>query len=49
MSRQDWLVHPATLELIFHAEPEQIWKSIMKQKDMKSRLLADSPDDLSWN
>jgi putative transcriptional regulator len=49
MSRRDWLVHPATLELVFHPEPDQLWKNIMKQKDMKSRLLADSPDDLSWN
>jgi len=49
MSRRDWLVHPATLELVFHPEPEQLWKKIMKQKDAKSRLLADSPDDLSWN
>jgi putative transcriptional regulator len=49
MSRRDWLTHPATLDLVFHAEPDQLWKTIMKQKDMKSRLLADSPDDLSWN
>jgi putative transcriptional regulator len=49
MSRHDWLVHPATLDLVFHPEPDQLWKKIMKQKDVKSRLLADSPDDLSWN
>jgi putative transcriptional regulator len=49
MSRNDWLVHPASLELVFHAEPEQMWKKIMKQKDIKSRLQADSPDDLTWN
>jgi putative transcriptional regulator len=49
MSRQDWLVHPASLELVFHPEPAQLWKTIMKQKDAKSRLLADAPDDLSWN
>jgi putative transcriptional regulator len=49
MSRKDWLVHPASLELVFHPEPDQLWKTIMKQKDVKSRLLADSPDDLSWN
>jgi len=49
MSRHDWLVHPATLDLVFHQEPDQLWKKIMKQKDVKSRLLADSPDDLSWN
>jgi putative transcriptional regulator len=49
MSRHDWLVHPATLDLVFIPKPEQLWKTIMRQKDMKSRLLADSPDDLSWN
>jgi putative transcriptional regulator len=49
MSRRDWLVHPATLELVFHAAPDQLWRSIMKQKDVNCRLLADSPDDLSWN
>src|SRR5580658_484418 len=49
MSRHDWLVHPASIELVFHSEPEQLWRTIMKQKDVKSRLLADSPDDLSWN
>ena len=49
MSRKDWLVHPATLDLVFHAKPELLWKNIMKQKDADSRLLADSPDDLSWN
>ena len=49
MARQDWLVHPASLELVFHAEPDQLWRSIMRQKDAKCRLLADSPDDLSWN
>jgi putative transcriptional regulator len=49
MSRHDWLVHPATLELVFDIQPAQLWRSIMKQKDTNSRLLADSPDDLSWN
>jgi putative transcriptional regulator len=49
MSRRDWLVHPATLALVFHAEPAKLWRDIMKQKDVNSRLLADSPDDLSWN
>jgi putative transcriptional regulator len=49
MSRKDWLVHPATLELVFHPEPDQLWRKIMKQRDTKCRLLADAPDDLSWN
>jgi putative transcriptional regulator len=49
LSRHDWLVHPATLDLIFHPKPNLLWKEILKQKDVQSRLLADSPDDLSWN
>ncbi|MGO8696166.1 MAG: YqgE/AlgH family protein [Limisphaerales bacterium] len=49
MARQDWLVHPASLELIFAAEPEQLWRTILREKGLKNRLLADSPDDLSWN
>ena len=49
MARHDWLVHPAALELIFSPEPDQIWKGILRQKGLKNRLLADSPDDLSWN
>ena len=49
MARRDWLVHPASLELVFNDEPGQLWREIMKLKDVNSRLLADSPDDLSWN
>jgi putative transcriptional regulator len=49
LARQDWLVHPASLELIFSPGPEQLWRGILGQKGFKNRLLADSPDDLSWN
>jgi putative transcriptional regulator len=49
MARKDWLIHPASLELIFSSEPDQIWRGIMRQKGIKNRLMADSPDDLSWN
>jgi putative transcriptional regulator len=49
MARKDWLVHPASLDLIFTTEPDNLWRSILLQKDVQSRLLADSPDDLSWN
>jgi putative AlgH/UPF0301 family transcriptional regulator len=49
MARNDWMVHPASLDLIFHPEPAQLWKTILRQLDDKSRLLAESPDDLSWN
>jgi len=49
MARKDWLTHPASLELVFHSEPDQLWKTIIRQKDDRTRLLAESPDDLSWN
>jgi putative transcriptional regulator len=49
MARNDWLVHPATLDLVFYPEPAQLWRKILLQKDDRSRLLAESPDDLSWN
>lgn len=49
MARNDWLVHPASLELIFDPKPEELWKKILRQKGPQSRLLAESPEDLSWN
>jgi putative transcriptional regulator len=49
MARQDWLTHPASIDWVFHPEPARLWKEILRQKDDKSRLLAESPDDLSSN
>jgi putative transcriptional regulator len=49
MARHDWLTHPATVDLIFGSAPALLWKEILRQKDPALRLLADSPEDLSWN
>jgi putative transcriptional regulator len=49
MKRDTWMAHPASLELVFHPQPEQIWKMILREKGAKYRLLTESPDDLSWN
>jgi putative transcriptional regulator len=49
MRRQAWLTHPASLDLIFSTEPQRLWQSILQQKGWQYRLLANSPDDLSWN
>jgi putative transcriptional regulator len=49
MARKDLLVHPASLDLVFSSQSGDLWKQILRQKDDKSRLLAESPDDLSWN
>jgi putative transcriptional regulator len=49
MARKDWLVYPASLELVFNSKPEGLWQTILRSKGAKGRLLAQAPDDLSWN
>jgi putative AlgH/UPF0301 family transcriptional regulator len=49
MERNAWIVHQANLNHVFEATPEQLWRSIMIEKGGVHRLMADSPDDLSWN
>src|SRR2546426_3533531 len=40
MKRKAWLTHPASLELIFDTNPEQLWQSILCQKGWKYKLPA---------
>jgi len=49
MERKAWLVHPATIEIAFAAETKDLWKKILLDKGWKYRLLAETPEDLSWN
>ena len=49
MKRDTWMTHPASLELVFDAQPEKLWQSILRQKGFKYRLIAEGPDDPSWN
>ena len=49
IKRDTWMTHPATLDMIFHPEPENLWSMILSQKGWKYRLLAEGPEDLSWN
>ena len=49
MRRQAWLAHPASLDLVFDADPSNLWRAILRQKGWQHRLLADSPEDLSAN
>ena len=49
MKRDTWLTHPATLDLVFAPRPDQLWQSILRQKGWKYRLLAEGPEDPSWN
>lgn len=50
MRRGAWLTHPATSELVFRVPPEELWHHLLRLRDRwPERLLADAPDDLSWN
>ena len=49
MKRDTWMVHPASLDLVFHEQPQQLWQMILRSKGWKSKLLADAPEDPSWN
>jgi putative transcriptional regulator len=49
MKRKAWLTHPASLELVFDTEPEEMWQTILHRKGWKYKLLAQSPEDLSSN
>jgi len=49
LKRDAWLTHPASLELVFDAEPAGLWRVILEQKGWKGKLLLQMPDDLSLN
>lgn len=49
MKQKAWLTHPASLELVFDVASEQLWRDILRRKGGKYRLLAQSPEDLSFN
>jgi putative transcriptional regulator len=50
LKRKAWVTHPASLDLVFHAESKQLWRRILREKsEWQYHLLAELPDDLSWN
>ena len=50
LQRKAWLTHPASLELVFETQPEQLWGRILKAKGgAHNKLLSQMPDDLSRN
>lgn len=50
LKRQAWVTHPATLDLVFQADSQQLWRAILRQKEgWKYRLLAETPEDPSAN
>jgi len=49
MKRDTWLTHPASIDLVFNTPAEKLWTAILGHKGWKYRLLAEGPEDLSWN
>ncbi len=49
LKRKAWLVHPASVPLVFDASPTELWRQILLTKGPDFRLLANSPEDPSVN
>jgi len=49
MKHKAWLTHPASLELVFEIAPAELWRTILRRKGGKFKLLSQSPEDLSLN
>jgi putative transcriptional regulator len=49
LKRKAWLTHPASIDLVFRADPTDLWNEILKAKGWKYRLIASAPEDLSLN
>ena len=49
MKEDAWLTHPASIELVFDPEPEDLWRRILRSKGPEYRLLAELPGDVSNN
>ena len=50
MKRKAWLLHPASLELVFDTPTEHLWQTVLRRKGgWRNRLLSQTPEDLSWN
>jgi len=49
LKRKAWLTHPASIDLVFRADPTDLWNEILRAKGWKYRLIATAPEDLSFN
>ncbi len=49
MKRDTWMTHPASLDLVFHPKPGELWQLILREKGWKYKLIAEAPEDPSWN
>jgi len=50
LRQKAWLTAPASLELVFETPPELLWQTILLSKrGWRNKLLAQAPEDVSWN
>jgi putative transcriptional regulator len=49
LKRKAWLTHPASIDLVFRADPTDLWHEILRTKGWKYRLIGSAPEDLSLN
>ena len=49
IQRDCWMTHAASLSWVFHSDPANLWKAILRKCGGKYRLLSEAPEDLSWN
>ena len=50
LKRKAWITFPASMELVFDTPPDQLWQKVLHSKGgWKNRILAQMPEDLSWN
>jgi putative transcriptional regulator len=44
-----WLVIASDASDLFSANPQGLWRNVLRRNGGRTALLADAPDDLSWN
>ena len=49
MKRNAWVTHPASVDHVFTIPPGQLWRAVMIEMGGVHRLMADAPEDISWN
>jgi putative transcriptional regulator len=50
MRSKAWLMHPASLELVFDTAAEDLWRVVLTQKGgWRNKLLSQLPENPSWN
>lgn len=49
IKRKAWLVHPASIRLVFDVPPADLWRVVLLEKGPAYVLLAHSPEDPSVN